>query len=213
MGRIFVSMDHGTRRKWESLEETDEFEFLSDPTKVGEVILHNPDEPILEGTTDGSLDQYWAFLNGKHFATNYGLAIFFGQGTTHIVPPDRRNKGYVIVQLTDMTVDCDRLMKGQKPSLSANAMKMNSAGRTYRIDGTFEDIESRLNESFRIVGPEDGEMYTSWLLKMREEISRQRIDKIDDEFIARVNREYYSRQGYQTTKEELVRHFDNFGIY
>lgn len=213
MAEIFVSEDSGIRRKWRHLEEIDAIEFLSDPVKVGETILHNPEEPILEETTDGSPDQYWAFLNGKHFATNYGLAIFFGQGTTHIVPPDRRNKGYVIVQLTDMMVDCDRLMKGKKPSLSANAMKMNSAGRTYRIDGTFDDIEAQLKERFRIVGPKDGEMYTSWILKMREEINGQRTDKIDDEFVANVNREYYSRQGYQTTREELVKHFSNFGIY
>ncbi len=210
MTKIFVSEDHDRTRRWKQLEETNVARFLADPVRTGEVHLHNPNKPILEEVTDKtSSEQFWAFMPEVNIVTNYGLAIFFASGTTHILPPERGRKGYVIPQLTDMVVDYETF-EGAGVNLTANRMKMSDAGRLFRIDGTFDEIMQELREHYRFVRPEDGQSEYAWRTAIKEEIKRQREEKIDDEFVERVNREYYSwfSPKYPATKESMLEHFN-----
>jgi len=210
MAKIFVSKRVGKRR-WEPLEDTYIARFLGDPVMTGEVILHNPEEPILEEITDSqSHEQFSAFMDGVHIATNYGLSTFFIPGTTHIAPPKTKNKGYSLIQFTDMVVDYDRFQsKSTRPNLTANSMKMSGAGRNYRIDGTFEEVMAELKAHYKFIGPEENEMMLNWFMRSRSEVQNQREGKITKEFVDYANQDYYSEfyPKHPATKKDLVEHF------
>ena len=126
----------------------------------------------------------------------------------------RGDRGYSVVQLTDMVVDFNRLKDDDGLNLTANPLKMIDAGRIYRINGTFEEVLDQLKRSYRFVGLEEGQSRFDWLMKMQEEVQKQREGKITDEFVDHINRTYFARfgYGYKATKQDMIKHFSRFSL-
>lgn len=198
---------------WNPLKQLSVSSFMGDPARTGNIYLHPENESILEQITDStSHDQFNAFYNScKLFATNYGLAGFFSPGSTQIRSPIENDRGYIIIQLTDMIVDMNKFPEYNTSQIriDINPLKMASAGREYRIDGDFNDILEDLKKTYDFIGPEEDEMPFSWFMKIRKDIKEKQIENISPEFVDHVNEVYYNTFFWSkpVTRDSLIEEF------
>jgi len=143
------------------------------------------------------------------FATNYGLSDGFHTGTTHILTESENpnHRGYVLIQLTDMIIDAQKLpaesFKGAK--INVNPEKMAAQGNDYLVFanpasmvdmmafGIDPSASGILPAKYRMIGLGDGELPTDFFRKIRSEAREQREARMTPQLIDHVNDQYYGR--------------------
>lgn len=181
---------------WKLLKEDSPARALMDPARTGEYYFNT-----YMSLHPKAVDAVPGGIN--HFATNYGMPTFFSPATTHVKLNDGK-KGLVLIHLTDMAIDLDRLPEtagkkdaGKKEAnLTPNPLKMTGQGFTHVVYTSPSLVMDELRSSLNFVGPENGEAPSYFLDRIDAEARKQREKKITPELLNRINREYYGMMGW-----------------
>ena len=212
MGKVYVSESRG--RIWIPLEENI-LSCLEDPFKQGMYFLPIGTRPTLEEKVfQNSQGQYPPLsYDWVHFASNLGFSIEYSC-SSRIVSPDGR-EAYTLIQLSDgYIIDHVKTRGGniRMSFLAPNIMKIMDEGRYFIFDGQYEEVSKAIRtRDYKFVEPNEGEFLTGWVLRLKKEVLEQRRRLITNEFVERVNKEYF-KSLKPLTKEELVELLVNVDI-
>lgn len=167
---------------------------LDDPLRQGMYFLPKNGEVNLEEAAFSHSDERHPPLSNKwiHFASNLGFSTDYSC-TSRIVSPDGR-EAYIIIQLSDDYI-IDHIKRGDKVKTSflvPNMLKLMDSGYYFIFDAPYEEVRKAIKaRGYKFVEPQQGEFPTKWFYRLKDEILKQRKRLVTDEFVKKVNREYF----------------------
>lgn len=212
MGKIYARKSGG--RVWTPLKE-DILDCLENPLKQGLYFLQMERKSSLEDAAiQHSREQHPPLGNNwMPFASNLGFSTDYSL-SSRITSPDGK-EAHLIVQLSDDYVIDPRKTGRDVRRISflvPNMLKLMDQGDYFMFDGRYEEVsEAILRRGYKFVEPQPGEFITQWVLRIKREVLEQRKRLITEEFVDKVNMEYF-KLARKLTREELIKLLRNVDV-